>query len=266
MAKSKSRTTSSKGSGSSQTKATDDMSTTTTSTAANIRKTSNSTKHEDTKTTTEKEGESPHKKTRLSYAKAMSNHDASDDSDDGDDSISLGSYRIHDHYVTIKIQMEASPNYLQELRDKYITLIKTLQEVDEKLLIKGVNVEKTNISISDPDKLPARNIGLNKYFHTTSKPPKADKNDGKGMIWATALIGTDETFDDLAAASQFDLEAEGIIIMKKRLQCFKSITPAYFQFLDNRADPDDIRRQIEEDIGEHWNWILFNRKPWEGYN
>jgi len=55
-------------------------------------------------------------------------------------------------------------------------------------------------------------------------------------------------------------------MMKKRLQCFKSDTPAYFQFVDNRADPDDIKRQIEEDIGEDWTWIIFNRKPWEGYN
>ena len=86
------------------------------------------------------------------------------------------------------------------------------------------------------------------------------------MMWATALIFTDEDYDDLAAASHYDFGIEGIIMMKNRLQCFKSITPAYFQFLDNRADPNNIRRQIMQGIGETWEWVLFNRKPWEGYN
>ena len=190
----------------------------------------------------------------------------SEDSDEDGDDISMGSYRLHDYFITLKVQMDASPDYLSNLRNKYIFLVKILQEVDETLILKGVNINKGTISLKDPELLPKKNIGINKYFHTTSKAPKPDKNGGKGMIWATAYIGTEETFDDLSSAAQYDLEAEGIMMMKKRLQCFKSVTPAYFQFLDNRADPEDIRRQIEDDIGESWSWILFNRKPWEGYN
>ena len=114
MTKSKTKTNSSKGSISSKTKETDDTSKSTTNTADNIRKTSRGKKKEVTITPPEKGGESPQKKTRLSYAKVMSNHDGLDDPADGNDSISLGSYRIHDYYVTIKIQMEASPTYLQD--------------------------------------------------------------------------------------------------------------------------------------------------------
>ena len=36
--------------------------------------------------------------------------------------------------------------------------------------------------------------------------------------------------------------------------------------MDNRADPNDIKRQIEGGILEKWSLILFNWKPWEGYN
>ena len=187
-------------------------------------------------------------------------------STDEDDDMSVGSYRSNRYYITIKFDTYASPTYLEDIRSKYLHLFQTLQEVDEGLLLKGVNPLKNTTTLSDPNHLPTRNIGLNKYFLTTSRPPKANKNEGKGMMWATALICTEESYDDLAAASHYDLGLEGVVMMKKRLQCCKSITPAYFQFMDNRADPDDIRRQIMEDIGETWDWVLFNRKPWEGYN
>ena len=202
---------------SSKTKDTEDSSTTKHNTTDTLRKSlRTNNKQKDTTTKPDKVVESPIKKKRLTYAESVSNQDSPDNSDEGDDDMSMGSYRLHDHYITIKLQMDASPTYLQDLRDKYIMLIKTLQEVDETLIIKGVNVAKDNKAIKNPDQLPERNIGLNKYFHTTSKPPKADKNGGKGMIWATALIGTDESFDDLAASSHFDLESEGITMMKKR--------------------------------------------------
>ena len=251
---------------SSRTRDTEDSSTTQSSTTDNVRKSPRSNRQNDKTDKPDKAPANPTKKIKLTYAESVTNQETPDNLDEDGDDVSMGSYRIHDYYITIKLQMNASPTYLQDLRDKYIMFINTLQEVDENLIIKGVNVTKGNKKITNPKTLPERNIGLNKYFYTTSKPPKADKNGGVGVIWATALICTDESFDELATASHFDLESEGITMMKKRLQCFKSVTPAYFQFVDNRADPEDIKRQIVADIGEKWKWILFNRKPWEGYN
>ena len=62
--------------------------------------------------------------------------------------------------------------------------------------------------------------GMNKYFFTTSKSPKADKNGGTGTTWATVLIGTDDYFDDITSTTNHNLETEGIVLMKKQLQCF----------------------------------------------
>ena len=112
----------------------------------------------------------------------------SEDSDEDGDDISMGSYRLHDYFITLKVQMDASPDYLSNLRNKYIFLVKILQEVDETLILKGVNINKSTPSLTDPELLPTKNIGINKYFHTTSKAPKPDKNGGRGMIWATAYI------------------------------------------------------------------------------
>jgi len=53
--------------------------------------------------------------------------------------------------------------------------------------------------------------------------------------------------------------------MKKRLQCFKTMIPAYFQFINNRADPLDVHQQIVTDIDDQWDWKMYNKKPWEGF-
>ena len=144
---------------SSKTKDTEDSSTTKQNTTDTLRKSlRTNNKQKDTTTKPDKVVESPTKKKRLTYAESVSNQDSSDNSDEGDDDMSMGSYRLHDHYITIKLQMDASPTYLQDLRDKYIMLIKTLQEVDETLIIKGVNVAKDNKAIKNPDQLPERNI------------------------------------------------------------------------------------------------------------
>ena len=48
--------------------------------------------------------------------------------------------------------------------------------------------------------------------------------------------------------------------MQKQLQEFKTVQPAYFQFLDNRADPEDIIAQVQRDIGNSIIFTLFNNK------
>ena len=67
---------------------------------------------------------------------------SSEDSDEDGDDISMGSYRLHDYFITLKVQMDASPDYLSNLRNKYIFLVKILQEVDETLILKGVNTNQ----------------------------------------------------------------------------------------------------------------------------
>ena len=153
----------------------------------------------------------------------------------------MGSYRRNNYYATINIEIYASTTFIENLRDEYMFLIRKLKEVDEDVLIKGVSPGKKDSPILDPDNLPHKVAGMNKHFFSTSKAPKVDQNGEKGMIWATALIDTDDYFDDITSTNNYNLETEGIVLMKKRLRCFRSVTPAYFQFLDNRADLEDIK-------------------------
>ena len=183
-----------------------------------------------------------------------------------DESSQQSLYRLHTFYVSVVIKTQASDNFLEELRDKYKFLTSTLMEADENLLILGANPVSSCDPLRDPEDIPFKMVAMNKYFFTTSKPPKADKNGGKGSIWAVARISTDEDFDHISSIMSFDLEGEEIQFMKKRLQCFKTTTPAYFQFVDNRADPIDVHQQIVSDIGDHWDWTIFNKKPWEGFS
>ena len=185
---------------------------------------------------------------------------------DDDEGSQVSIDRLHTYYVSVVIKTQASDNFLEELRDKYKFLTATLMEADENLIILGANPISSCGPLRDPEDIPFKMVAMNKYFFTSSKPPKADKNGGKGSIWAVARISTDEDFDHISSIMSFDLEGEEIQFMKKRLQCFKTTTPAYFQFVDNRADPSDVHQQIVSDIGEHWDWTIFNKKPWEGFS
>lgn len=185
---------------------------------------------------------------------------------DDDECSQQSIYRLYTYYVSVVIKTHASDNFLEELRDKYKFLTATLMEADENLLILGANPVSSCDPLRDPEDIPFKMVAMNKYFFTSSKPPKADKNGGKGSIWSVARISTDEDFDHISSIMSFDLEGEEIQFMKKRLQCFKTTTPAYFQFVDNRADPSDVHQQIVSDIGDHWDWTIFNKKPWEGFS
>ena len=74
----------------------------------------------------------PISKYKPTYAKVVENTPKAENAFNGeeDDDISIGSYRRNNYYTTIKIEMHASTKFLDNLRDKYTSLIQTLKEVD----------------------------------------------------------------------------------------------------------------------------------------
>ena len=66
-------------------------------------------------------------------------------------------------------------------------------------------------------------------------------------------------------AKVYDLRDDNIVLMRKRLQCFKTATSGYFQFIDNKIDPLDLYNQTTEYIGRAGMLTIVVKKPWEGY-
>ena len=178
-----------------------------------------------------------------------------------DDTMSHGKFRLNTFFITIKIEMNPSTTFLLDLRDKYCNLLDTLLEADKHLILRTADPDHSGKDIIKSEDIPRKMTSMIKYFYTTNKAPKKDK----GQIWITARIATDETFEDISTATSYDLADENIILMKKRLQAFKTVQPAYFQFVDNRCEPNDIIAQISKDIENGIVFTLFNKKPWEGY-
>jgi len=83
------------------------------------------------------------------------------------------------------------------------------------------------------------------------------------MVWATARPSFDVEWEDLVNCTLYDLEEDGIQVLHKHVQCFKTESPGYLLFVNNQSDPLDLSSQIEEDIGTTWVWNLWNKAPWE---
>ena len=165
------------------------------------------------------------------------------------------------HYMNVKFTVSASNSILKDIRTKYKSLLSTLIEADDKLLLLSADPTKPQPIILDPEKIPEKMTKMGKYFQTTSRPPK----EGDGDIWATFRIQAKEDLGDILQATEYDLRDENIVLMRKRLQCFKTTTPGYFQFIDNKVDPLDLYNQISEDIGREYTWTVVIKKPWEGF-
>ena len=65
--------------------------------------------------------------------------------------------------------------------------------------------------------------------------------------------------------TSFDLESNEINLMIKRIQAHKSSSPGYFQFICNQSDPDNVYKEIITDVGDTWNWTLYNKIPREDF-
>ena len=165
------------------------------------------------------------------------------------------------HYMNVKFTVSASNSILKDIRSKYKSLLSTLIEADDKLVFLSADPTKPQPILLDPGKIPEKMTKLGKYFQSTSRPPK----DGDGDIWATFRIQADEDLGDILQATEYDLRDENIVLMRKRLQCFKTATPGYLQFIDNKVDPLDLYNQISEDIGREFTWTVVIKKPWEGF-
>ena len=165
------------------------------------------------------------------------------------------------YFMNVMFTVSASNAILQDIRTKYKSLLSTLIEADDELVLLSADPMKPQPTISDPAKIPEKMTKLGKYFQSTSRPPKEDEGD----IWATFRINAKEDLEDILQATDYDLRDENIVLMRKRLQCFKTSTPGYFQFIDNKVDPLDLFNQITEDIGRNCTWTIVIKKPWEGF-
>ena len=165
------------------------------------------------------------------------------------------------YFMNVKFTISASDQIMQDIRTKYVNLMTTLIDADDDLELLSADPEKPQKSIIDPAQIPKKMTKIGKYFHTTSRPPKENEGD----IWSTFRIKTVEEWEDITRATEYDLRDENIVLMRKRLQCFKTATPGYFQFIDNKMDPLDLYIQISADIGRIGTWTIVFKKPWEGF-
>ena len=164
-------------------------------------------------------------------------------------------------FITVKITLRASNTFLADLRKKYINLLETMQEGDSTVKLLPVNTDKSDEWLSVPEELPTKMTSLNKWFSTSSRAPKSSV----GTVWATSRISLEGNFEDLMNVTSYDLQDQQITLMKKRLQLHQTETPVYLQFINNEADLDDLKGQIQQDINATFEWTLYCKKPWEGY-
>ena len=162
-------------------------------------------------------------------------------------------------FVQIKIQFNTAVDFLKILRDKYAYLLNTLQLVDDTACFLCANPDKDFDPIEVPEDLPKKMTGLSPYFPTSSRtsPDKAF------TFWSTARLAHDVPWEDIVDHTNYDLSEEGIVLMRKRIQSFKTKTPAYFLFINNQIDPLDFVAQVQEDLAKDYDWTVYNRKPWE---
>jgi len=137
-------------------------------------------------------------------------------------------------------------------------------EVDESVIFLPVNPDKTGETLRKDSQTSDKMTKLAVYFHYTSRLPKMNSKAKKlPIIWATARIAYDDDWEDIANVTSYNLEEAGIMLLKKRVQCFKTEGPGYILFVDNQTDPLDLVSQIQDNIGTSYEWTLYNNKPWK---
>ena len=174
---------------------------------------------------------------------------------------SLDEIRLYHYYINMKMTIDATTEMLTILRRKYIYVLTTLQEADDRIQVLPVDPTRNADKIETPSSIPHKMTQMSKYFLTTSKAPTV----GEGDMWVTIRISADTDLEDILQDTEYDMREERILLMKKRVQCFKTTTPGYFQFINNRIDPVDLQLQIQDDIGTSGNWTIYLKNPWEGF-
>ena len=174
---------------------------------------------------------------------------------------SLDELRLYDYYINMKMTIDATTEMLTILRSKYIYVLTTLQEADGLVQLLPVDPNRHAEIIETPSNIPHKMTKMSRYFSTTSKAPTVGESD----MWVTFRISADSNLEDILQDTEYDFREERILLMKKRVQCFKTSTPGYFLFINNRIDPVDLHLQIQNDIGTSGNWTIYLKNPWEGF-
>ena len=171
----------------------------------------------------------------------------------------LDNVRYNDTFITLKMDFATADDFATNLYEKYKVFLNTLQIVDESLIILSANPSIRRDPIFQPEEIPTTVTGMIPYFHTTSRPAK----DKAFFIWSTARISHDADWEDIIETSRYGLTDDGIVMMYKRIQTFKTKMPGYLQFVDNNADPQDLCAQVCDDIGDQFTVTIHNREPFE---
>ena len=167
--------------------------------------------------------------------------------------------RFNDTFITLKVDFTTADAFAAILSNKYKTFLTTLQIIDDSLIILSANPTIRRKPIFLPADIPTNVTGMIPYFHTTSRPAK----DKAFSIWSTARLSHNADWEDIIETSRYGLTDDGMMMMYKRIQTFKTQMPGYLQFVDNNADPQDLCNQICEDIGNKFTVTIYNREPFE---
>jgi len=171
----------------------------------------------------------------------------------------LDNVRYNDTFITMKVDFTTADSFATTLSDKYKSFLTTLQIIDDSLIILTANPTIRRAPILLPADIPTNVTGMIPYFYTTSRPAK----DKAFSIWVVARISHNVDWEDIVETSRYGLTEDGMMMMYKRIQTFKTQMPGYFQFIDNNADPQDLCSQVCDDIGNKFTVTIHNREPFE---
>ena len=171
----------------------------------------------------------------------------------------IDNVRYNDTFITLKVDFATADDFATNLHEKYKAFLQTLQIVDDSLIILSANSSIRRDPIFQPEEIPTTVTGMIPYFHTTSRPAK----DKAFSIWSTARISHDSDWEDIIETSRYGLTDDGIVMMYKRIQIFKTQMPGYLQFVDNNADPQDLCAQVCDNIGDRFTVTIHHREPFE---
>lgn len=141
----------------------------------------------------------------------------------------------------------------------YKAFVTTLQLDDEDLIVLSANSGNRRYPIRKPTEIPNNITGMIPYFHTNSRPAK----DKRFSVWTTARISHNLQWEVIVENARYCFTDEGIVMMNKRIQTFKTQIPGYLQFVDNNADPLDLTYEIQADIDNSLTWTIYIREPFE---
>ena len=132
----------------------------------------------------------------------------------------------HNIYVTTKIDITLGADAPMELHTGYHKLLLALKYSNKTCVFLPVNLLTTDNSILETDDISTKMSALMRHFTATS-----NIREKMCSVWETARLGFDGDVDMMMSHTDYNLRADNILIMKKRLQLPFTETIFYLQFV-----------------------------------